>query len=403
MARNLTVRSVEAAKAGDARREIPDGLLPGLYLVTQPAPSNAKSWCVRYRHAGLPRKLTLGSWPAIDLATARDLGRKALIEVKRGKDPRDEKLAARAVAKTAKRDDVGTVVSEFIERYAKVNTRSWRATERLFKTHVLPHWQGRPVQSITKRDVLDLLDRIVARGKLIMANRVLAHTRKLFAWCVDRDILTISPCAGIKAPAPERIRDRTLDDHELRIVLLAARKLGWPFGAQLELMVLAGCRLREAADATWLEIDFDERLWRIPGSRTKNGKSLDLPLSDQAIAVLKRTPRIAGRSGYVFTLDGNRPIAGFSWYKQKLDRVCAKPVAKWTLHDIRRVPASGMARLGVNLPVIEKCLNHASGSFAGIVGVYQKHSFADEMRDAFQRWGVHVEQLIATPAKRGRA
>ncbi len=371
MARNLTTRTVETTKAGDVRREIPDGLLPGLYLICQP--SGHKSWCVRYRHAGLPRKHTLGSWPTIDLAEARDLGRKALIEAKRGKDPRDAKIVARQVARAAERDDVAT------------------------------SWQGRAVQTITKRDVLDVLDVIVARGKPIMANRVLSHTRKLFSWCVDRDILTISPCTGIKAPAPEGKRERALDDRELKIVLRAARKVGWPFGALVELLALTGARLREASNMTWEEVKFDEKLWRIPANRTKNKRQHEIPLSDQAIAILRSTPRIYGKAGYVFTLTGTAPIASFSWNRQKLDKACVEPVAPWVLHDLRRVFATGLARLGVNLPVIERCLNHASGSFAGIVAVYQKHKFADEMRDAFQRWGDHVEQLITAPrrARRG--
>ena len=401
MARNLTTRTVETTKAGDVRREIPDGLLPGLYLICQP--SGHKSWCVRYRHAGLPRKHTLGSWPTIDLAEARDLGRKALIEAKRGKDPRDAKIVARQVARAAERDDVATIVAEFIERYAKVNTRSWKSTEKILQKHVLPCWQGRAVQTITKRDVLDVLDVIVARGKPIMANRVLSHTRKLFSWCVDRDILTISPCTGIKAPAPEGKRERALDDRELKIVLRAARKVGWPFGALVELLALTGARLREASNMTWEEVKFDEKLWRIPANRTKNKRQHEIPLSDQAIAILRSTPRIYGKAGYVFTLTGTAPIASFSWNRQKLDKACVEPVAPWVLHDLRRVFATGLARLGVNLPVIERCLNHASGSFAGIVAVYQKHKFADEMRDAFQRWGDHVEQLITAPrrARRG--
>jgi integrase len=403
MARKLTARTVETIAPEPGRkysREYPDQLLPGLFLNVQP--SGHKSWCVRYRLNGESAKYTLGSWPAVDLATARDLGRKALIEVKRGKDPRDEKLAARQAAVLAKRDDIGTVVAEFIAKHAKVKTRSWRATEKLFETHVLSRWRG-PIQAIGKRDVIELLDDIVARGRPIMANRVLAHVRKLFSWCVERDILPVSPCAGIKAPAPEHSRDRVLDDRELRIVLLAARKLGWPFGAMLELMVLSGCRLREASNATWSEIDFDTRLWRLSGSRTKNKRPHEIPLSDQAIAVLRSTPRIAGKAGYVFTLNGNAPIKGFSWYKERLDRTCAEPVAPWAHHDMRRVTATGMARLGVNLPVIERCLNHASGSFAGIVGVYQKHSFADEMRTALKLWGDHVEHLIGTKRNSARA
>jgi integrase len=72
----------------------------------------------------------------------------------------------------------------------------------------------------------------------------------------------------------------------------------------------------------------------------------------------------------------------------------------WILHDLRRTCASGMARLGINLPVIEKVLNHISGSFAGIVAVYQKHSFAEEKRQALEAWGRHLDMLVSgKPAK----
>ena len=76
-----------------------------------------------------------------------------------------------------------------------------------------------------------------------------------------------------------------------------------------------------------------------------------------------------------------------------------EPIAPWILHDIRRSAASGLAGLGVNLTVIERCLNHVSGSFAGIVGVYQRHNFADEMRAAMERWGRHVEALSSGAAE----
>ena len=72
----------------------------------------------------------------------------------------------------------------------------------------------------------------------------------------------------------------------------------------------------------------------------------------------------------------------------------AAPLPTWVVHDIRRSVASGMARLGIDLPVIERCLNHISGSFAGIVGVYQRHSFAEEMCAALTRWGEHVERVV---------
>jgi integrase len=104
-------------------------------------------------------------------------------------------------------------------------------------------------------------------------------------------------------------------------------------------------------------------------------------------------PRIAG-SDFVFTLYGRRPICGFHLIKERLDGLLPPDMSAWVFHDLRRTFASGMARLGINLPVIEKLLNHISGSFAGIVGIYQRHSFSDEKRIAMQAWARHVEAIV---------
>ena len=154
----------------------------------------------------------------------------------------------------------------------------------------------------------------------------------------------------------------------------------------------------------------------LPSARTKNSKEHEIYLADAAIDVIKSVPRVKNRAGYVFSVTGETPPSGFSRAKSRLDRLMlsyARDEARergedpdgvllepWRLHDLRRTVASGMARLGIALPVIEKCLNHISGSFAGIVGVYQRHSFADEKRAAFEAWAKHVEAIIRKGAAR---
>ena len=126
-----------------------------------------------------------------------------------------------------------------------------------------------------------------------------------------------------------------------------------------------------------------------------------MPLSDAALEIVGQLPTIAGPSGYIFTTNGETSVSGFSRAKRRLDETIQQalgedvaPLPHWTFHDLRRTAASGMARLGVALPVIEKVLNHTSGSFAGIVGVYQRHSFADEKRSALEAWGQFVISLV---------
>ena len=364
--------------------------MPGLYLIVQP--SGAKSWAVRYRHQGQPRKHTIGSFPTVDLKTARLLGGKALRAAAEGRDPGREKMQSRA----AKADSIDRVVEDFLERHVRRSNRprSAQETERLLRLHVLPRWRGRTVHEITRRDVLDVLDRVVDGGAPIAANRALAAVRKLFNWCVARDVLATSPCAGVKPPTAERSRDRVLSDDELRLVWQAADQIGSPFGPLVKLLALTGQRRDEVGRMQWSELDLDKQLWTLPAERVKNDQPHHVPLSDAALAVLKDAPQIVG-SPFVFTTNGIVPSSAYSRNKRRLDALLPADMSAWRLHDLRRTAASGMARLGINLPVIEKVLNHASGSFAGIVGVYQRHTFADEKRAALQAWGAFVSDLVS--------
>jgi integrase len=390
MKKALTARRVVAVAPGASRQEIPDAYLPGLYLVVQP--SGAKSWAVRYRHNGRPRKNTLGPYPAVDLKTARQLGAKALRAAAEGRDVAAEKKQA---AKPA--GNVETVVEEFVERHIRrtYRQRPSREAERLLRVHVVAAWRGRPIGSITRADIRAMLDKIVDDAP-IMANRVHSITRKLFNWCLEREILPASPIAGIKPPAAESSRDRVLTDDELRRVWGAAEEMGFPFGPLVELLILTGQRRGEVAGMEWAEIDLEKRLWTLPRERVKNDRRHEVPLSAQSIAIIKQVPRISDR--FVFSLDGEKPINGFGKNRDRINALLPG-MPPWTIHDLRRSAASGMARLGVTLPVIEKVLNHVSGSFAGIVGIYQRHDFADEKRNALETWGNHIAGLTGKHIK----
>ncbi|WP_287363243.1 tyrosine-type recombinase/integrase [Mesorhizobium sp.] len=124
-----------------------------------------------------------------------------------------------------------------------------------------------------------------------------------------------------------------------------------------------------------------------------------MPLSEQALAVLRALPRIKSKAGYVFTTDGENPVSGFSRMKQRIDKLMAEiagevEIPDWTVHDIRRTVAAGMQRIGVKMEVTEKVLNHKSGSFRGIAGIYQVHDYADEKRAALDAWGRFVIDLV---------
>ncbi len=412
----LTDLGIKKLALPNKRREIADGRIAGLYLVLQP--SGAKSWAVRYRAFGIPKKLTIGPYPTIDLATARKRAQEALGDVAGGKDPAAVKQASRAAAKAeheAEVDRVERVIELFVERYAKPNTKDWRETERMLVKEVARRWAGRRLSHIARAHVHEMLDEIVDSGRPIRANRVFAQFRKLCRWAVGRGIIDRSPCEGLTAPSPETKRDRVLDDAEIRLVWAALGSIDWPFGPVGKLLLLTGARRDEVASMRWSEIDLAARTWTLPGSRTKNKQPHEIPLSDAAVGIIEALPRIEGKSGLVFSVTGRTPVSGFSRAKLSIDRAILeimrdeaeahgddpaemKGPAHWTIHDLRRTVATNLQKLGVRLEVTEAVLGHVSGSRAGVVGIYQRHTWADEKRAALDAWARKLEAIVSGEA-----
>jgi integrase len=429
MRKLLTPLAIDKLEATASRREIADAGMPGLRLVIQPKPSSTKSWCVRYRYGGRPRKVTLGTYPLVDLMKARERAKDAIEAVERGEDPAAEKKAKKALQylPASDRDSFGVLIREFFQTHAIPRTRSWQETARLLglqvdrekseagKPPVLKDIRGRlaarwaelPVTSIRRRDIIALLDESKARGATTTANRELSALSKFFSWCCERDILSASPTFGVRKPAPENSRERVLSDVELAIIWKAAVAEGHPFGDLVRLLILTAQRRVEVAGLAWPEIDLVTFTWSLPGSRTKNKRPHLVPLSEAAAELLETIPRYAA-GNFLFGLSGRSEFSGFSHAKARLDQriaklakkeLEAKKVEPWTLHDIRRTAATRMADLGVMPHIIEAVLNHISGSKAGVAGTYNRSLYEPEKRAALELWANHVVNLVAAKNK----
>jgi integrase len=402
---NLTIESVERIQPTAKRREIPDGACPCLYLVVQP--SGAKSWAVRYRHAGKMSKLTLGRYPRIPLAEpasarkarlavdpnsdppdARSLARAALQAVATGRNPAVERKAARGTAK-ADAHLVRSVWAEYVERHLcrKAKASSAARFKAIFEKHILPKWRDRPVAEIRKADVLAVTDEAQKRGQSAR-NSTITVLSSFFNWCMGRDLVEHSPVDRVKK-TKEKSRDRFLSDFEIKTFWNGCDGLGSVFGPMFQMLLLTGARRSEVANMTHAELNLKSRLWTIPGARTKNGKPHEIYLSDAALAILKSLPRFAG-SRFAFSTTGGSASSGFHKAKTRLNRMTGG-LAPYTLHDLRRSFASGMARIGISIEIIERCLNHSLG---GVAAVYNRHDYAAQMADAFATWGNHVAELV---------
>lgn len=417
VAKVLTMQSVERHKPqATGRVEIPDAALPGFYLVVQP--SGAKSWAVRYRFSGKPRKLTIGPYPLFDLSSARAAAREALQMAARGKDPILEKRASAEAAQAAERDTVRAVAAEYVERHLKPNRKPRYAdeTEVMLRNHILPRWGDRRMSEITRKDAIALTDALIDGGMGRGANRVFAAARALFNWALGRDTIETTPFIQLKPPLAEASRDRVLSEAEIRLVWLAADRMGYPFGTLVKLLLLTAQRRNEIAEMTWAEL-VNSRELLLPAERTKNSLEHLVPLSTLALSIIQEVPRIYGSSNYVLTTDGESSSSNFGKNKKKLDAAMLDiareeavlagrdpdkiKFAQWQLHDLRRTATSGMAKLGFPVHVTEAVLNHISGTISGVTLVYLRYQYFAEKTEALEAWAARVEAIVSESADHG--
>jgi integrase len=359
-------------------------------------PKGRKVFVVLYRTGGAGsrlRKYTIGPYGRVTLHQARVAAQKVFAAKLEGRDPAAEKREAkrRVVA-----DRVEDLLEAFIAQRLSKN-RSIGEISRLLRREVGKPWAGRSIHEISKRNVVEVITAIEQRGAPIAANKALKSIKTFLRWCVGRAVLDQSPAEGIPLPAKEVARDRVLNDKELARVLQAARKIGGPYGGIVELLALTGQRREEVAGMQPNELDLTQRIWTIPKSRTKNAKAHVVQLSEQSVAVLKRTNK---QGPLVFSVLGTKPFQEFSRAKSRLDQLSG--VTGWRLHDLRRTCVSGMARLGIAPHVADKILNHQAGTISGVAAVYQRHEFLLERKQALDRWGAHVAEIMAEADLRNR-
>lgn len=392
----LTQLTVDKMKAGAERDTYWDTYLPGFGL--RISPLGKKSWIVFYRVKGKPVFETLGSTlliPKVDIA--RDLARASMLKAKQGRNPVDEKRAARQ-QEAQKGATTFKAVAEryFAERSVKQKASSAKEIRRLFDKDVLPHWGKRDIASIASADVRRLLDKIKDRGgTLIVANVVLRHLRTLFRWAVRAEHIEKDPTASIDRLVKEVERDRVLSDDEIIRFWSACETTGWPYGALFKLLLLTGQRRDEVGGMTRDELDLDKGLWVIPGERTKNGRLHEVHLSDLAVEIMRELP-IINNSKFVFTTNGSA-LSGWSSAKTSLDKNMG--CTDWRLHDLRRTAASGMARLNIPPHVVDKILNHSSGAIRGVAAVYNRYQYGDERKSALDAWSRYLETLVRPSGK----
>lgn len=438
--KKLTDLFVENVKPVPGKRiEYFDASFPGLSL--RVGESGKKSWTVFYRIHGTLKRFTLGSYPAVSPKAARAAATEALNKVQAGVDPAAEKRAIRDDP-LPRNETFGSLWRDYVELYARKNMkpRGLYVLQKTIEKDVLKKWEHLPLDTITKRHILQLIDTIVARGAHVHANRVFSKVRAIFNWAVARDRIAQSPMTGLAKPTVENDRERVLSDDEIRWFWVACDDIGYPFGPLFQALLATAQRRTEVAEMTWEEVNLPKHLWHLPGDRTKNENSHDVHLPPVALRILDSVPR--RKAGLIFSVTGEDAVSGFSRAKERLDAAMlrtrrreiglpgsddelretlkippSKPlpveIPHWTLHDLRRTATTKMAE-GFQIPdgddgklkkvriaphVVDRILNHSSGTIRGVAKIYNRHKYEDERREALDLWSDWIDRHIgAAPA-----
>jgi integrase len=391
----LTDRFVSTVKAPATGRDVyPDKKAQGLELIV--FKGGRKAWSIRYRPKGLDRKrIGFGSWPAgaqqtVSLKEARDRAHDIANAALRGIDlPAQEAAAAsdrrRADGRPA---TVAALLDRYIAGYCKANQRRWKLTERMFDAHVKPAIGETLLTELRRADIVDLLDDLQnEKGFAAQVNRVRSQIVAALNWAIEREWIETNPAAVIKKRKIETPRERVLTHDELRAIWKAADGLSDPSRTFIKVLILTGQRRDEIRCMERREVDAKEKAWTLPAERNKGKRDHTLPLPDAVVDLLDGLPK---RGPYVFTVSWEKPYSGTKRLKEILDR--ASGVREWVLHDLRRTVRSGLAELHVGEEVAERIMNHAK---KGLAKVYDRHTYAKEMRTALEAWAAHVAFIVS--------
>ena len=364
--------------------------------------AGARSFILNYRLRGREYRFTIGAWPDWSVLKAVREARNLRQRVDRGENPLEDRIPPPAI------QAVSAVLDEFIKRYVRNKERPLRSADEIesaFNRLVKPRIGKLGVYELRRSHIAEMVDWIEDKAGPVMADKCRAYARKALSWYAERDdrfnltaaFVRVEPRANQK----DRARTRVLSDDEIRLIWPILNQAG-TFGAMVKMLLLTAQRRDEVAQMSRKEIG-EDGIWTIPAARYKTKKPNHVPLSKAALGLIEVQPKING-CDYFFASSAGTPFSGFGKSKAKLDKAIladmktqakkgakVEPLPNWTLHDLRRTAKTLMARVGVRPDISERVLGHV---IAGVEGTYDRHSYAEEKRDALEKLATMIERIL---------
>ena len=412
----IDVKTGKSVKRAEARDEYRDDQVPHLRLAVTEARKRHFVLYRRYKKGGAPRRDILGTYPALSLNGARDKARAWNTLADQGIDPREEEARIAAEAAAEKRRiarensalvPFAKVAEDFIAQLE--NKRRVRDAAEI-KRHVIPRLGDYPITKINSGHLILLgnaFKKQKATGRLLVS-----HAKRISAYAIHEFVedddgepinkygLDVDPFIGVKQKklfGEKASRDRILTDDELAAAWSVLDTFDEPAAKALKLIGYTALRREEAGQLTWSEVDLKARTITLEGDRFKSGVRFIVPLSDDAVLLLRSIPR--GKKGdYVFSArgaDGAKHIDGWGPFFKKLRaELGSKAKTNWTAHDVRRTVRTAFSKLDVAPDVAELAIGHVK---TGLIKTYDQWEKIDKRREAFDRWAELLHSII-TPA-----
>ena len=394
MAQRINERSVKVmvAKSGRAYELFYDDEVKG--FAVRVTASGTRSFVMNYRMLGRgERRLTIGRYPALSCTAARAAATTLALRIGNGEDPLE-------VTQTAAREmTVETLVARYTAEHVAKKRSAYDDKRRLAK-YILPKWKARKVSAITRAEVSALVAP-VAIATPVEANRLLALVSGLFSFAIDVGVIEHHPCVRMKKPGgKEHARKRALQtQRELRIFQRITDGGAWRRyltaneSAILRLILLTGCRPGEACGLPWSEVNLDARTWLLPAERAKNGLEHLVPLTDEAVALLRQQPQ-DGPWVFPAPKGGRYAVNNLSKaLKPAVARLARAGVEPFTPNALRRTVETGMAAGKVPKEYRDRVLNHKDASVGGVH--YNAYDYLDEKREALEKWAARLRGMLS--------
>lgn len=360
----------------------------------------AVTFFYRYRFLGKQDKMTIGSYPAFSLKAAREEVEKWAGVLARGENPRIRQGLDKAHI-TSRR----TFEELFREWHAMVCIQKSSADQvlRTFELHVFPKLGKYPADQLSMHNWLTVLDRL-AEGYTEITKRVISNGKQCYSWAVKRQLLEVNPLAeltGRDFGIQKKMGERTLSRKEIAIVWRAMEdsRLIERNKILFKLCLFWGCRVGELRLSEIKHFDFEEGVWTIPWENHKTGtkskKPILRPIIPDVVPLLKRAIELAPGK-YVFSryedtaMSPSFHLSISANLVKFMLKAYKEQVPHFTVHDLRRTARTNFSELA-DPHIAEIMLGH---KLPGVWSVYDKHTYLDEMREAYSKWWARLMSII---------